>query len=55
MRLRPRYPMLFLLSLIVAFLLWLGSSSQRRGNISVRLVRAPVTLVNQPHGSDGDR
>lgn len=48
MRIRPRYPFLFLLSLVVAFVLWYGLAAQRRANISVRGMRATVTLVNLP-------
>ncbi len=48
MRLRPRYPMLFLLSLMVACLLWFGLARQRQGNVSVQVIRAPLKLVNLP-------
>ena len=48
MRLRPRYPMLFLLSLVVACLLWFGVARQRQGNVSVQVIRAPLKLVNLP-------
>jgi len=48
MRLRPRYPMLFLLSLVVACLLWFGLARQRQGNVSVQVIRAPLKLVNLP-------
>jgi len=48
MRLRPRYPLLFLLSLMVACLLWFGLARQRQGNVSVQVIRAPLKLVNLP-------
>lgn len=48
MRLRPRYPIQFLVSLLAAFLLWYGLSAQRGRDISVRSVRAQLTLVNIP-------
>ena len=48
MRLRPRYPMLFLLSLTVACLLWFGLARQRQGNVSVQVIRPPLKLVNLP-------
>ncbi|MCP4899636.1 MAG: hypothetical protein GY906_21940 [bacterium] len=48
MRLRPRYPLLFLLALVVASLLWRDAVDKRREHISVRVVRAPLVLVNNP-------
>jgi YbbR domain-containing protein len=47
-KLRPRYPVLFLASLLAAFLLWYVLSAQRTREISVRGVRAQLTLVNIP-------
>jgi len=47
-RLRPRYPVLFLVSLLAAFLLWYVLSAERTREISVRGVRAQLTLVNIP-------
>jgi len=46
--LRPRYPLLFLVSLLAAFLLWYILSAERTREISVRGVRAQLTLVNIP-------
>jgi len=40
--------MLFLLSLMVACLLWFGLARQRQGNVSVQVIRAPLKLVNLP-------
>lgn len=48
MKLRPRYPLLFLLSVLAAFMLWYVLSAQRTREISVRGVRAQLTLVNIP-------
>jgi YbbR domain-containing protein len=48
MKLRPRYPFQFLLSLLVAFLLWYGLAAQRGREMSIRGVRAQLTLVNIP-------
>lgn len=48
MTLRPRYPLLFLASVLAAFLLWYVLSAQRTREISVRGVRAQLTLVNIP-------
>ncbi len=48
MKLRPRYPVLFLVSVLAAFLLWYVLSAQRTREISVRGVRAQLTLVNIP-------
>jgi YbbR domain-containing protein len=48
MKLRPRYPAQFLISILAAFLLWYGFSAQRSRDISVRGVRAQLTLVNIP-------
>ena len=48
MILRPRYPMQFLVALIAAFLLWYALAAQRSENISVRGVKARLTLVNIP-------
>jgi YbbR domain-containing protein len=47
-KLRPRYPLLFAVSLLAAFLLWYVLSAQRTREISVRGVRAQLTLVNIP-------
>jgi YbbR domain-containing protein len=47
-KLRPRYPLQFLVSLLAAFLLWYTWSAQRGEEISVRGVRAQLTLVNIP-------
>jgi len=46
--LRPRYPIQFLVALIAAFLLWYALAAQRSENISVRGVKARLTLVNIP-------
>jgi len=46
--LRPRYPMQFLVALIAAFLLWYALAAQRSENISVRGVKALVSVVNIP-------
>lgn len=48
MKLRPRYPIQFLVSILAAFLLWYGLSAARGRDISVRGVRAQLTLVNIP-------
>jgi YbbR domain-containing protein len=48
MKLRPRYPVQFLISVLAAFLLWYGLAAERGRNISVRGVRAQLTLVNIP-------
>jgi YbbR domain-containing protein len=48
MSLKPRYPLQFLVALIAAFLLWYALAAQRSENISVRGVRARLTLVNMP-------
>jgi YbbR domain-containing protein len=48
MKLRPRYPLLFLVALIAACLLWYGLAAQRGKEISMRGVRAQLTLVNMP-------
>ena len=48
MKLRPRFPLLFLLSVLAAFLLWYVLSAQRTREISVRGARAQLTLVNIP-------
>ena len=48
MTLRPRYPVQFLVALIAAFLLWYALAAQRSENISVRGVKARLTLVNIP-------
>jgi YbbR domain-containing protein len=47
-KLRPRYPLLFVVSLLAAFSLWYVLSAQRTREISVRGVRAQLTLVNIP-------
>jgi YbbR domain-containing protein len=48
MRLRPRYPGMLLLAIILACLLWYGTARDRRERVSERQVDAPVTLVNVP-------
>lgn len=48
MSLRPRYPAQFLLALVAASVLWYLLSGQRDENISVRGVKATLTLVNLP-------
>ena len=48
MKLRPRFPLLFLLSVLAAFMLWYVLSAQRTREISVRGARAQLTLVNIP-------
>lgn len=48
MSLRPRHPMQFLVAMIAAFLLWYTLAAQRSENISVRGVKARLTLVNIP-------
>jgi len=47
-KLQPRYPVLFLVALVAAFLLWYGLAGQRREQISVRGFKVPLTLVNIP-------
>jgi YbbR domain-containing protein len=46
--LKPRYPLQFLIALIVAFLLWYFLAAKRSEEISVRGVKARLTLVNIP-------
>jgi YbbR domain-containing protein len=46
--LKPKYPMQFLVALIVAFLLWYILAAKRSEEISVRGVKARLTLVNIP-------
>lgn len=46
--LRPRYPLQFVVALVAAILLWYGLAGQRDQNISVRGVKATLTLVNMP-------
>ena len=46
--LRPRYPLQFLVALVAAFLLWYLLAAQRAETISVRGVKARLTLVNIP-------
>ncbi len=48
MRLRPRHPMLALIALIVAFLMWYLPERQDREETSVRGFKVPLTLVNVP-------
>lgn len=48
MKLRPRYPAQFLLAVFAAIVLWYALAAQRSENISVRGVRATLTLVNLP-------
>ena len=46
--LRPRYPVQFLVAILAAFLLWYALAAERSENISVRGVKAHLTLVNIP-------
>jgi len=46
--LRPRYPLQFLVALVAAILLWYVLAGQQDQNISVRGVKATLTLVNMP-------
>lgn len=46
--LRPRHPLHFLAALVAAILLWYGLAGQQDQNISVRGVKAALTLVNMP-------
>lgn len=46
--LKPRHPLQFLVALIAAFLLWYVLAAQRAQTISVRGVKARLTLVNIP-------
>lgn len=48
MKLRPRYPMQLVLAFVAACLLWFSLAGQRDQNISVRGVKATLTLVNLP-------
>ena len=48
MKLRPRYPLLFLVALLAAYLLWYSQAGQRREQSAVRGFSAPLTLVNMP-------
>ena len=48
MRLRPRHPLLFLLALLIAYMLWYTLAGQRRERTAVRGFKAPLTLVNLP-------
>ncbi len=48
MRLRPRYPAQFLLAVFAAVVLWYAFAGQRSADISVRGVKATLTLVNLP-------
>ena len=48
MTLRPRYPLQFLVAILAAFLLWYALAAKRSENISVRGVKAHLTLVNIP-------
>ncbi len=45
---RPRHPLHFVIALVTAVLLWYGLAGQRDENISVRGVKAALTLVNMP-------
>jgi YbbR domain-containing protein len=47
-RLRPRHPVLFLIAVVVAFVLWYGPARRSREEMSVRGVKVPLTLVNVP-------
>lgn len=46
--LRPRHPLHFIVALVTAVLLWYGLAGQQNQNISVRGVKAALTLVNMP-------
>jgi YbbR domain-containing protein len=46
--LRPRYPLQFLVALVAAVALWYVLAGQQDQNISVRGVKAALTLVNMP-------
>lgn len=46
--LRPRHPLHFVVALTAAILLWYGVTGQKNENISVRGVKAALTLVNLP-------
>jgi YbbR domain-containing protein len=46
--LRPRYPLQFVVALVAAVLLWYALAGQEDENISVRGVKAALTLVNMP-------
>ena len=46
--LRPRHPLHFVVALVAAILLWYGLAGQQNQNISVRGVKAALTLVNMP-------
>jgi len=46
--LRPQHPIQFLAALIAAFLLWYALAADRVENISVRNLKAPLTLANIP-------
>ena len=48
MKLRPRYPVQFLVALLAAFVMWYALSAQRRESVSVRGAQAALTLVNLP-------
>jgi YbbR domain-containing protein len=47
-RLRPRHPVLFVVALVVASVLWYGPARRTREEMSVRGVKVPLTLVNVP-------
>ena len=46
--LRPQHPLHFMVALVAAILLWYGLAGQKNENISVRGVKAALTLVNMP-------
>jgi len=46
--LRPQHPLHFFVALVAAVLLWYGLAGQKNENISVRGVKAALTLVNMP-------
>ena len=46
--LRPQHPLHFIVALVAAVLLWYGLAGQKNENISVRGVKAALTLVNMP-------
>jgi len=46
--LRPRYPALFVVALLAAYLLWYGMAGERREETAVRGFKPPLTLVNIP-------
>jgi len=47
-RLRPRYPGLFLVALLISVALWYAAAGQRRERISEKRQLVPLTLINVP-------